>query len=159
MNKRVKLKSQDTPLHLAARRGHVHVLMQLAAAGAHLMMETKGAATGKDVLEVILNDNAQRQSPLDVAVGDARLFLEDAVQLFRLCEGGAGHSSSSSSSSIKSIKSILASSLTRYSLLNFRTTSNNTPLHIAARSNNRQGWCLGLGFGVWGLGLQFWFGS
>lgn len=134
VNVRMQEKARDSCLHLAAKRGHVNVLIELGAAGAHLLNEIKDSTGRIKSLHIISNDSSDRLSPIDVAQGDqARNFLEKAVDIFRLCQGehvGSGG---------MGIKSILADPDTRQSFLSFRTSSNNTPLHIAVKSQNIEG--------------------
>jgi ankyrin repeat protein len=131
VNQRVQAKLLDSSLHLAARHGSVDVLIQLGISGAQLMKEIKDASGRIKSLEAISNDSFERPSPLHVAQGDSCQFLELAIELFHLCQG--------KESSSCSVQSILSDPLTRRSYLNFRTTANNTPLHIALLSRNLRG--------------------
>ena len=133
VNKRSQTKARDSCLHMAARRAHVNVLIELGAAGTQLVNEVKDAAGKIKSLQLISNDDSERLNVFDVAQGDeARTFVEMAFDIFRLCRGEPV-------SSGRSIESILADPHTRRSFLGFRTTSNNTPLHIATLSQNIEG--------------------
>ena len=134
VNKLAKSKLQDSPLHLAAKRGNVDVLMELGILGAHLVKEATDSAGKPIPLQFISNGSAERPFPIDVAQGEARSFLEIAFDLFCLCRREPA------SSTAVSIKDILAAPRTRRAFLNFRTTADNTPLHIAVISNNYPGW-------------------
>jgi ankyrin repeat protein len=134
VNKPVKSKLQDSPIHLAAKRGNVDVLIELGILGAHLVKEITDSAGKPIPLQFISNGSAERPFPIDVAQGEARSFLEMAFDLFSLCQREPA------SSRAVSIKDILAAPRTRRAFLNFRTTLDNTPLHIAVISNNYRGW-------------------
>jgi ankyrin repeat protein len=147
VNKLAKSKLQDSSVHLAAKRGNVDVLMELGALGAHLVREVTHVAGKPTPLQFISNGSSERPSPLDVAQGDTRLFLEMAFDLFCLCRREPA------SSTTVSIKGILAAPLTRQAFLNFRTVADNTPLHIAVIANNYPGWGLVVVLVLFGLNL------
>ncbi len=137
MNKRLQA-NQDSCVHVAARRGHVDVLIALGAAGAHLVNEVKDAAGKIKSVQLISNKSLQLSTPLDVVQGDeARDFLEKAFDMFLLCAAAPGRSGSIGGG--RSIKSILSHPRTRVSFLSFRTNANNTPLHVAVMSQNIEG--------------------
>jgi ankyrin repeat protein len=134
VNLRVQAKLRESPLHLAARCGFMDVLIELGASGAQYVTEAKDVAGKMKLFQAISNDSAERPSPIDVAQdGRVRTFLQMALDLFRLCQGEPA------SSSHKNIDEILAAPHTRHAFLNFRTSANNTPLHIAILSKNIRG--------------------
>jgi ankyrin repeat protein len=149
VNLRVQAKLRESSLHLAARRGFFDVLLALGVAGAHFVIEAKDSAGKIKPFQAISNESPERPSPIDVAQdGEVREFLQTTLDFFRLCQGEPA------SSSNKTIHGILAAPRTRRAFLNFRTSANNTPLHIAALSKNARGTAW---FGEQGLYLYFLF--